>query len=507
MSKPLRVLIVEDSEDDMNLLLRELRRSGYDVTFERVETADAMRAALDNMQWDVVLSDFSMPRFSAPAALTTLQEQGWDVPFIIVSGTVGEEAAVAAMKAGAHDFFSKDKLARLTPAIERELREAEVRRNQRLVESAQRESERRFRLLAEAAPEAIILADSDGRILLANAQAEKTFGYSQDMLVGQSIELLIPERFHEAHTAHRSHFTALPGVHRMRVGRELSARHKDGSEFPVEVGLSAVESIDGMLVAAFVMDISERKRLEQRVLEAERLRVEIEKERELIQLKERFISVVSHEFRTPLSVIMSSAELVDRYHDRMPHERQLAHIQEVLSQAEFMVGLLDDVLTVNKARAGRLEFNPAPLDLETFCRETLERIQAVDKGKHAFLFDHDGDLSSIVLDAKLLQHILVNLLSNAGKYSPDGGDVNLNVSRSHDEVTFRVSDQGIGIPPESQARLFEPFHRADNVGNISGTGLGLAIVKESVDLHKGTIVCDSTVGVSTTFTVRLPVAS
>jgi signal transduction histidine kinase len=241
--------------------------------------------------------------------------------------------------------------------------------------------------------------------------------------------------------------------------------------------------------------------------EAERLKLELEKEKELIQLKERFISVVSHEFRTPLSVIMSSAELVQTFHERMPLERQLEHLHVILLQAEFMVSLMDDVLTVNKARAGRLEFKPMPLDVIRFCQETLERIQVLDKANHSFVFEHEGDLSNVTLDAKLLQHILVNLLSNAVKYSPDGGEVKLECKREGDEIVLRVSDHGIGIPPEGLAHLFDLFYRATNTGDIGGTGLGLSIAKESVELHGGTIQCESELGVGTTFTVRLPISA
>lgn len=169
-----------------------------------------------------------------------------------------------------------------------------------------------------------------------------------------------------------------------------------------------------------------------------------------------------------------------------------------------MVDLLDDVLAVNKARAGKLDFNPAPIDLINFCQMTLERIQSVDHKKHNFVFTHEGDFSDQIMDAKLLQHILVNLLSNAVKYSPDGGEVHLDVKRQGDDVMFCVSDQGIGIPPECIAKLYEPFYRANNTGEIGGTGLGMTIVKESVELHNGTIDCESRLGVGTTFTVRVP---
>ncbi len=253
-----------------------------------------------------------------------------------------------------------------------------------------------------------------------------------------------------------------------------------------------------------VTDVTEHKKAQEELQAAALLRLELQKEKELIQLKERFISVVSHEFRTPLSVIMSSTELVHDFYERMTREQQMTHLETVLTQAQFMISLLDDVLTVNKAQSGKLEFNPAPLDLKAFCQTTLERIQVIDKDKHTFVLNWDGDFSDVRLDVKLLQHILVNLLSNATKYSPDGGEVRFEIQRQNGEIVFRVSDQGIGIPEGSMSRLFEPFHRANNTGEISGTGLGLAIVKESVDIHQGTITCESKVSAGTTFTVRLP---
>jgi signal transduction histidine kinase len=188
----------------------------------------------------------------------------------------------------------------------------------------------------------------------------------------------------------------------------------------------------------------------------------------------------------------------------MQRERQMHHIEIILAQAHFMSELMDDVLTINKARAGKLEFNPVPLNLVSFCQETLERVEVLNQGKHQFAFTHEGDMSGVRLDVKQLQHILVNLLSNAVKYSPEGGEVRLGVKAENGSVEFRISDQGIGIPEESLAHLFEPFYRARNTGDIGGTGLGLPIVKAGVDRHGGTIVCETALNAGTTFVVRLP---
>ncbi len=258
-------------------------------------------------------------------------------------------------------------------------------------------------------------------------------------------------------------------------------------------------------VIGTVQDITERKYMEQEMFNAELLRVELEKEKELLGLKQRFISLVSHEFRTPLAVIMSSSELVTRFFDRLAPERQLEHISEIQSQSRYMVELLDEILTLGKAQAGKLDFKPEWMNLESFSRALVERMQPLDQGRHQIRFVTRGELSRVHMDQKLLQHILVNLLSNAIKYSPDRTEILFEVWREDGEVAFRVRDQGIGIPREAQARLFEPFHRAENVGARDGTGLGLAIVKESVDAHHGTITFQTEEGKGTTFDVRLPV--
>src|SRR5437762_9549974 len=190
---PLRVLIIEDSEFDARILVNTLRQGGYQPVFLRVETAEAMRTALKEQQWDMILSDYNMPSFSAPAALSIVQESGLDLPFIIISGGIGEDVAVAAMKAGANDYLMKGNLARLAPAVERELREAEIRAARRRAEEALRESEQRYRLLWENSTDAVVLVDSESLIQFANPAVEEIFGYKSSELAGQNFSLLLAE--------------------------------------------------------------------------------------------------------------------------------------------------------------------------------------------------------------------------------------------------------------------------------------------------------------------------
>jgi len=271
-----------------------------------------------------------------------------------------------------------------------------------------------------------------------------------------------------------------------------------------------------------------------------KIRKALEKEKELTELKSRFITMTSHEFRTPLTTIQSSSELLEHYSHKWTEKKKLTHLHRIQTSVKHMTKLLNDVLIIGKADAGKLELNPVPLDLENFCRNLVEELQLNDTDEHVITFtcsqgigERKGlgagswgvgeenflstseqlleDSSSSVpaklpcMDEKLLRQILENLLSNSIKYSPSGSTVRFTLSYFPNQAVFQIRDQGIGIPTEDQGMLFETFHRATNVGTIAGTGLGLAIVKKCVDIHQGQIAVESEVRVGTTFTVTLPI--
>ena len=269
MKIPLRVLVVEDSEFDARLLITLLRKGGYDPAFERVETAEAMSAALDTKPWDLVLVDYNLPTFNAPAALQLLQGKKLDLPFIIISGGIGEDIAVAAMKAGAHDYLMKGNLARLVPAVERELREAAHRAARRTAEQAVRDSELRYRLLWETATDAVILMDTDSVIQFANPAVETVFGYKPAELVGQNLTLLLPERLQQQHTEGFERYL-LSGVResRRRIV-ETVGRRKENQEVLIEIAFNDMELQGKRWFVAFIRDITERKRAEQELREHE----------------------------------------------------------------------------------------------------------------------------------------------------------------------------------------------------------------------------------------------
>lgn len=265
-------------------------------------------------------------------------------------------------------------------------------------------------------------------------------------------------------------------------------------EYEARIAVSAEKE-----VMAIIRDITERKRVETDI------RNSLEKEKELGELKSRFVTMASHEFRTPLATILSSSELLEYYGHKWSEDKKIKHQQRIQSSVKHMTSLLDDVLLIGKAEAGKLEFQPKLLDIVQFCRDLVEEVQVTTQTHTINFYIHEQlDKIDGLIDEKLLRHIMTNLLTNAVKYSPQGKEVNFNLSCDRTSTIFSIQDGGIGISVEDKQKLFESFHRGRNVSNIPGTGLGLAIVKKSVDLHGGIITVESQLDVGTTFVVTLP---
>jgi signal transduction histidine kinase len=245
-------------------------------------------------------------------------------------------------------------------------------------------------------------------------------------------------------------------------------------------------------------------RLQQELLSRQRVEASLLKSEELSELKSRFFSLAAHEFRTPLTTILSSTELLEQYNHKLTPERKQQHFWRIKTSTKSMVQLLDEVLLVGKAEAGKLTFNPVPVNLSQLCASLVEEMQFSQGRQHAIDYVVGGIEASACLDEKLLRHALLNLLSNAIKYSPEGSPVGFELNFEGSQVRFVIRDEGIGIPPADRQRLFQSFQRASNVGTIPGTGLGLVVVKQAIDLHHGRIELDSAVGVGTTFTITLP---
>jgi PAS domain S-box-containing protein len=276
MSKPLRVLIVEDSEDDAALLERELRRGGYEPTTKRVETAKAMSAELKRQEWDIVISDYVLPSFSGPEALNLLKEAGLDLPFIVISGKIGEDTAVEAMKAGAHDYIMKDRLTRLIPAIQRELEEATVRGARKQAEEALR----RQAQILDQIHDSVVSTDLDGNVTSWNKGAERLFGYSDKEVLGKHISFLYPEDKHQFLEQEVIKPLRKKGEHEI----EVRMRRKSGEDFHAHLSLSMLKSKDGSVVGmiGYSLDITERKRAEEMLRQITR---QLEIEREALERK------------------------------------------------------------------------------------------------------------------------------------------------------------------------------------------------------------------------------
>jgi PAS domain S-box-containing protein len=400
-----------------------------------------------------------------------------------------------------------------------------------------------FREIFQSMSEGIIMVDESGTIRIANPVAEMLFGYSNDELIGQKLENLLPARYRGGHVSFRQSFNADPHPRRMGFGRDLTALRKDGNEFPVEISLSYTKVNNDLMVMAFISDISERKKaegllkrseeqlivyaseLEKKVavrtdalnqtiaqLEAEVIerkkaeeeaRRSLEKERELNELKSKFVSIASHEFRTPLSTVLSSASLVQQYMDRNENDKASKHISRIKSSVGHLTGILNDFLSLGKLEEGKIELVPENVQLPAFLEEIHEEISPTLKKNQRLDVQCEIITEKLICDTRILRNILFNLISNASKYSEPDENIVLRCTETDRRFFFAVIDQGIGIPKEDQKHLFDRFFRASNAGNIQGTGLGLNIVKRYVELLNGTIKFTSEYGKGSTFTIDI----
>lgn len=367
-------------------------------------------------------------------------------------------------------------------------------------EQALRASELSYRALFEASSQGVMIND-EREFLRVNAAAAKLFGWTEEDMLGRHPRDLSPptqpDGESSADAAGRHIATC------MRKGEtrfEWHSLRKDGSPLPLDVVLTRIEMNGRPVIQAMVTDISQRKRAEAELKRA------LEHERELSQLKSNFVSMVSHEFRTPLGIIQSSAEILDDYLDQLEPGERREQLHSIIKNARRMAGLMEEVLVLGRLDAGRMQFQPAPLDISALCRRLVDEVHSVTDGQCPIEFFTAGLPEEAQGDERLIRHILLNLLTNAVKYSDAGQQVGLQVRVCESCLEFTVEDRGIGMPADEQARLFEAFHRGSNVGQRPGTGLGLVIVKRCVELHGGTIHFQSHVGAGTTVRVSLPVA-
>jgi two-component system, cell cycle sensor histidine kinase and response regulator CckA len=627
MEKPLRVLMAEDSEDDALLIMHELRREGYDPVFERVDTSEAMKAALTRGAWDIVLSDHSMPQFNSLLALQVLRDSGMDLPFIIVSGKIGEEAAVAAMKAGASDYIMKDNLARLAPAIDRALRGAEVRREHKRAVEALQKSEQRFKELADLLPQTVFELDEKGNLTFANHKAFETFGYTKDDFakVLNVLQMVGPGDRERVRVNTRR---ILSGE--KVIDNEYVLQRKDGSAFFGIISSSPIEGKKGRTgLRGIITDITDRKKAEEALRESEEaLRVflnanvdaailidaqgtvlvanesllkrldrpideiigsclyhllpeedivrqrktHIEEvirtgkpvrfedmrrgrnyetfaypvfdreghvtkiailgfditerkrlEQEMLNLQEQFRQAqkmeaigqlaggIAHDFNNLLTVIQgySQLSLMDLGEDSSLRE----NIEEIKQAAEKAANLTRQLLAFSRRQVLEmkvLDLNSIVKDLE----KMLRRVIGEDIELFMLLSEDSG---RVRVDRGQIEQVLLNLAVNARDAMPSGGKliietakVELDEAYSRNHVSVKpgphlmlsITDTGIGMSPEVMKQIFEPFFTTKERGK--GTGLGLSTVYGIVKQSEGNIWVYSEPGKGTTFKVYLP---
>jgi PAS domain S-box-containing protein len=403
-----------------------------------------------------------------------------------------------------------------------------------------------FRQIFQSSVEAIIMVDQQGKILLANPVSENMFGYTKDGLIGTVVEDLLPEHVRSRHVEYRKVFTAHPEPRPMGMGRDLIAKRKDGSQFPVSVSLSYT-NIDGeILVMAFISDITERKKAEEALKRSEEqllvyaselekkvqsrtedlnstitalekevhvrkkaeeeARKALDRERELNELKSKFVSIASHEFRTPLSSVMSSASLIGQYTERKETDKVKKHVLRIKSSVNHLTSILNDFLSLGKLEEGKIEVVKEEIHLPEFLSDISEEITPTLKAGQEIKLSCMGAVQRIYSDGRILRNILFNLLSNASKYSEPSKPIYVEYNTTSDGATFSIRDEGIGIPKDDQKHMFDRFFRASNAGNVQGTGLGLNIVKRYAELLNGSITFKSEYGKGSNFTVWIPIS-
>ncbi|WP_309229734.1 hybrid sensor histidine kinase/response regulator [Oscillatoria sp. FACHB-1407] len=489
-----KILIVEDEVIVAKIIANQLKQLGYTVTDTVSSGAVAIAKAIETSP-DLILMDIVLKGdIDGITTATRIREQ-IDIPIIYLTAYADDQTLQRAKMSQPFGYIIKPFTANdLRVAIEIGLFKHHI--NQELQENRDQ-----LATLLQSMSDAVIATDAQGCVTFMNPAAETLTEWQQEEALGREVsEILqlvnevtdipaenpVSKVLQNHQVVYLDDFTSLiaRGGRRIPVGDSASPLRRHSGE------------VSGVVVVFW--DMSDRR-------QSELLTQALQKEQELNRLKSQFVSTVSHEFRNPLAVIRTAAELLEQSSD-MPIERRNSYVQRIKSSVRSMNQLMEDVLIIGQAEANRLSYNPAPLDLGQFCRSLVEEFSIVERSSHTLVFDSQGDTRAAQMDEKLLRYILTNLLSNAIKYSPAGTTIHLSLTVNPVEQTalFQIHDQGIGVPEADQSRLFNSFFRASNAHSIQGTGLGLAIVKRCVEAHQGHISLTSQEGVGTTVCVTLP---
>ncbi|NEP50791.1 MAG: response regulator [Moorea sp. SIO3C2] len=506
-----RILLIEDDLQDVELIKALLKKAKhFPATLTHVETLEQGLECLNHGNLDIVLCDLFLPDQQGLETFCEIYAQFPEVPIIILSGLTDENLAIETLQQGAQDYLVKGEFDR--NLLVRAMRYGMERQRLLLALKGQTEalaaSEKQFRTMITRNADGVVIIDHNRVIQFVNPAAESLMNCKAEKLQGELWcgSLVVGET------------------------TELDIRSSYGKIVIAEIQLVEIQWEGKKAYMASLRDITTRKELEiaqkqlndelerrvkkrtveLRVANAQlkvleiKLRQSLVKEKDLNNFKSRIISSISHEYRTPLTTISSSAAILERYCHKMDMTPQVKHCRRIQSMVQQLTGLVNDVLFINKTEFDQLYFQPEPIDLVGLCRKLVDEIKSKTTYKHQLLFSHEGDCKEFTSDPKLLRQMLTNLLSNAIKYSPQGGKIELNLKCDSNQVILSVTDEGIGIPKHNQGELFNSFSRGSNIGSIAGIGLGLSIVKSYVQQHQGNIVMESEIGLGTQVTVSLP---
>ncbi|HAG81319.1 MAG TPA: hybrid sensor histidine kinase/response regulator [Cyanobacteria bacterium UBA12227] len=527
-----KILIVEDERIVALSIQSRLETLGYIVT-GNVTSAEAAIEAIAQSRPELVLMDIKLKgKIDGIEAAAQIRAY-FQLPVIYLTAYNDDDILNRAKLTEPYGYLLK-------PFESRDLLTAiEVALYKHQIEQQLREREQWLATTLKSIGDGVITTDPQGLITFMNPVAEAILGWKQEEVLGKDLSQVF-QTIHETTREAIANPVKLALQNGMTVGLENHTllMTKNGIAIPIDDSAAPIKNEAGTILGAVLVfhDVTEQRHvkailertneeLEVRVAEStaqlrqtnEQLREEItrrqrlenelrlalSKERELNELKSRIVATVSHEYRTPLTTILSSTEMLQQYGSRLTEDKKQKHFQRVQSSVQHMTQLVNDMIFIEQAGTRTLEFNPTPIDVQQFAGELIEefRLQATDK--HTFIFECQGVCNNAMLDKKVLGLILKNLLSNAIKYSPSGGVIRLELVSQERKIILRVSDQGIGIPLTDQPHLFTAFFRGSNIGVTPGVGLGLVIVRECVELHAGEVFVESEVGVGTTFTVSL----
>lgn len=491
-----KITIVEDDNLSFLILKNMLLKLGYEIADFVTEGEKAILSCSENRP-DLVLMDIGLSGAMDGIEAAQIIKEKFDIPVVYVTSSLDDETLQRAKITDPSGYIIK-------PIIERDLRTTiEMALYKHKLEKKIKNNADWLKITLESIADAVMTIDNYGIVTFINPVAKSLIASPGQSVLGKS--------FLEIFTIvddNNNNFFELPFI-KIKEAEGIKEPPKKanlitekGTKIPIEFKASPIvdefRNLSGIVLV--FRDITERKLIEEEMKKA------LEKERELGELKSAFISMVSHEFRTPMTSILASTEFLEKYSDNIDAEKKKKNFQRIQNNIKQMTQLLNDVLIIGKSEAGKLEFFPEPVNLNSFCSSLVEQFEFdnPEKTKNRINFTMQEFKIKVMLDEKLVKQMLENLLSNAIKYSDKSSVVIFEVAEIEGNIRFTVSDQGIGIPEDDQLRLFETFQRAKNVGNISGTGLGLSIVKRAVDLHKGTINVKSETGKGSAFVIRLP---